>query len=342
MAHIIRDTNSTFASTVSALILGGIAGINLWVDVPTEVKVADQPTVPTKAVVEVAAAPDLAAMLADSRSAAEGRNQAALTLCTSEIVAVLDRQFGALHHSAESTAAGIATYGNCLKIIGMLASDKVRGRSDAHEWIRRRVEDGVAPRIGECQREVQAVLDRFDRDMAASTLAMAVELAAIGSSGSLTVVPEYAAGLEGLSLTEALEELGFGGLLVTPPLILDVYALLHSKIAQWMITKVVEMAKWIFARPLAAAAAEAGLVVADGPLPIGDIIAAVGAVWTAYDIYALRNHFEMELLQAVRSSLPDARRDIQQKIWSALRERVASHAEIQTRMHDEAKGQLGP
>lgn len=285
---------------------------------------------------------DLARMLGRSRAAADARNQAALTLGTAEINAVLNRQYTDLYFRAESTAAEVATYQNCVTVIAMLASDQVRGRTDAREWVRARVEAGIGPQVAECQREVQAVLDRLDRDLAASTLTLATEMAAIGATGSVAAVPDFGRGLEGLSLDSALGKLGFEGALVSPAIVLDIYGLLNTRIVRWMIKQVVEMAAWIFARPLAAAVTEAGLVVVDGPLPIGDAIAALGAVWTAYDIYALRNHFEKELVSAVRENLPEARRSMEQQIWAVLRERVASHADLQARIHDETARDLEP
>jgi len=288
------------------------------------------------------AADGLAGLLARSRSAADVRNQAALTLCTSEITAVLDRQFADLSLRAESAAAEVATYKHCIKIIAMLASDRVRGRSDAPNWVRIRIERSLEPQIIECQQEIQAVLDRFDRELAASTLTMAAEIAAIGATGSMAAAPDYAQGLQELSLDAALGKLGFDGAVLSPAIAVDVWTLLHSRIVRWMITKAIDTAKWIFARPLAAAVAEAGLVVADGPLPIGDAIAVLAAAWTAYDIYALRNHFEQELTAAVRESLPEARQDMEQQIWAVLRERVASHAEAQARIHEETSRTLLP
>jgi hypothetical protein len=286
------------------------------------------------------AAADLAEMLAQSRSAAEGRNHAALALCTAEITAVLERQFTDLYFRAEPIAAEIATYNNCIKLVAMLASDQVRGRSDARDWVQERIEARINPQITTCQQEIQAAIERLDRELTASTLTMASELAAIGGSGSVLAAPHYAEGLAGLSLDAALGKLGFRGALVPPAVVLDIYALMHTRIGSWLVAKVVEMVKWIFARPLAAAVTEAGLVVVDGPLPIGDAFAALGAAWTAYDIYALRNHFETELRSAIRDSLPEARRSLERRIWATLRERVASHAKLQTRMHDETAREI--
>lgn len=336
-------TSPLIRSSVAVFALCSTASLPLWLVGSGNREPVQSPAVPLP-VVAAAPAPrvDLAAMLTRSRSAADARNQAALTLCTSEITTILDRQFNDLYFQAESTASDIATYKNCVKVIGMLASDQVRGRSDARVWIRKRIERKMAPQITKCQQEVQTAVDRLDRELSASTLTLATEMAAIGATGSAAAVTEYAEGLDGLSLDAALGKLGFDGALLSPAIVLDVYGLLHTRFVGWLITKVVDMAKWIFARPLAAAVTEAGLVVADGPLPIGDAIAAVGAVWTAYDIYALRKHFEKELRSAVRDSLPAARKAMERQIWATLRERVASHAELQNRIHDETTAVLLP
>lgn len=335
-------TSPLTRAIVVAVALCSTASLPFWLSDAADHRPARPAPVPLPVAVAPAPTADLAGMLSQSRAAADARNQAALALCTSEITAVLDRQFTHLYFKAETTAAGIATYKNCVKVIAMLASDQVRGRTDASDWVQARVELGIEPQIAECQREVQAVLERLDRELAASTLTLATEMAAIGATGSVASVPDYAEGLQGLSLDAALGKLGFEGVLVSPAIVLDVYAMLHTRIVRWLITKVVDMVKWIFARPLAAAVTEAGLVIADGPLPIGDAIAALGAAWTAYDIYALRCHFEKELIAAVRESLPEARRGMEQRIWAILRERVASHAELQARIHDETTRTLQP
>ena len=33
----------------------------------------------------------------------------------------------------------------------------------------------------------------------------------------------------------------------------------------------------------------------DGPLPIGDIVAGIGVIWTGYDIYSSQKEFESDL-----------------------------------------------
>ena len=328
--------------TICVVTLGSLFAVPAWVGRARGPGEPPVPAVFTSEERDESSNAELASMIDRSRLRANSRNQAALTLCTAEITAVLDRQFTELAVKAEATASRVATYSNCVTLIAMLASDRVRGRSSAHNWVEQQVEAGVGSGIAECQREIQAVLDRFERELAASTITMAVDMGAMGPGRPSSIVPVGGDKLDGLSLDEALQELGFDGLFAAPALVFDAYALLRTRIVRWMITKVIGMARWLFARPLAAAVAEAGLVVADGPLPIGDVLAAVGAVWTAYDIYALRSQFETELTAATRATLPEVRQAIEQQVWTVLRERVAVHAALQDDIHAKAAHELLP
>lgn len=332
--------NPLTRSVVVALALCATAGLPIWFAVSSDHGVDRPGPVRFPSAVVTPPAADLAGMLAHSLSAAEGRNSVALTLGTSEITAILDRQFTDLSFAAESVAGSIATYNRCVKLVAMLASDQVRGRSDARDWVQERIEARIDPQIATCEEEIQAVLDRLDRELAASTLTMATELAAIAGSGSVAAAPDYADRLVSLSLDAALGKLGFEGAFVPPTIALDIYALMHTRLGLSLVTTVVDAVKWIFARPLAAAVTEAGLVVVDGPLPFGDLLAAAGAAWTAYDIHSLRSQFEKELTAAIRESLPVIRRDMEQRIWATLRERMASHTEFQARIHDETAREI--
>ena len=79
----------------------------------------------------------------------------------------------------------------------------------------------------------------------------------------------------------------------------------------------------------AAVAAEMTIAVADGPLPIGDVIAAVGGVWTAYDIYATRGEFERELKTTLANALPDMKRSIHDQLITRIRGTLDAHRRVQ-------------
>ncbi len=290
----------------------------------------------------VAPEPDLGPRIDESVASASARNHVSLTLATGETAAILQRHFSELAFATEAAAAEIATYENCLHLITLMASDQLRGRTDARIRLARLVEKAVTPTISPCQRDLDAALGKFDRELTASTLALATDLAAIQPNDTSTSIAHVSANLDGLSLEAALRELGLHGAVLTPVAMVDLHAMLNTRLVGRLIAKGLRMAKWIFARPIAAAAAEAGLVVADGPLPIGDAIAVIGAVWTAYDIYSLRASFEVELQFAARQALLSVRRDMEQQVFDALRGRLAEHMTMQSRLHHAARMWLQP
>lgn len=278
---------------------------------------------------------DVAALVARSMSAASARNEAALGACTSKISMILDHNFSELHGAAGPTAKAVATSRNCLRLIALLASDTVRGRSDAENWVRRRVTDRLGPQVDDCQRQIQDAMDGFDRELSASTLTLATELAGIGTPAASPPELGHQPELDALALNEALGRLGFDGVILPSALAIDVMSLPNNRVCGWLITKTMEIAKWIFARPIAAATAEATCVVVDGPLPFGDAIALVGAVWTAHDVCTLRHRFKRELAAAIEDRLAQARVEIENDVLVALKDRVTSHTTVQKRIHDE-------
>jgi hypothetical protein len=280
-------------------------------------------------------ATDVTELVARSVCAASARNEAALADCTSAIREILDREFAKLHEAAGPAAKSVATFRTCLRLIALLASDKVRGRSDANNLVRRRINDWLDPDIDNCHRQIQDAIDTFDRELAASTLTLATELAGIGATAATSPTLGHQPGLGRLSLNEALVFLGFESVTLPPAIAIDVYDLIHNRLMRWLINNTTNTAKWIFARPIAAATAEAACVVIDGPLPIGDVIGLAGALWTARDVYRLRPRFKQKLVTAIREGLSQSRIQIKKDALNALQDRVVSHAAIQARIHDE-------
>jgi hypothetical protein len=280
---------------------------------------------------------DFAALVAQSMSAASARNEAALGAYTSKISRILDCKFSELREAARPTAKAVATSRNCLRLIALLASDTVRGRSDAENLVRKRITVRLGPQVDDCQRQIQDVIDEFDRELSASTLTLATELAEIWTSAATSLTLGHQPVLERLALNQALRHLGLDGVILPPALAIDVYSLPNNRVCGWLITRTMEIAKWIFARPIAAATAEATCVVVDGPLPFGDAIALIGAVWTAHDVCTLRHRFKRELATAIEEGLAQARVQIENDVLAALRDQVMSHMAVQARIHDETE-----
>lgn len=280
-----------------------------------------------------------------AEAAARHRVQIAAQICLSEAKEILNRSFPALHRRNQRAMQQIACYTNCVKMIGMLAYDKVRGRSTCRAWLDRKLAgqfDGPATTL---QRELQTTLDRFNQEMARTTAGLAVAVAGPGINAEVAATvpdPEAIVGLA--ELDSLLGDLGFEGGLASTFALIDIAAVVNTvlgrKLTEQLVTRATQLVAWIFARPLAAAVAEAGVAAADGPLPIGDAIAAVGAVWTAYDIWHLRHDFEAKLRNAATRQLESIRAELGKTVHRHVRKSLESHEQARERIAREARAML--
>jgi hypothetical protein len=264
-----------------------------------------------------------------SMAAATSRNDQALAFCESEINAVLAREFAEIARKGDAAAAEVSTYSSCCGIIYRLAKDKVFGGSNAADYVDAELGGRLRPTLHACARDIDTALARFDRSLAESTVMLASELAQIrGSTGSQPLDVTVEVGTAG-DLDKALRNLGFSAASIGVGGALDAWALLQSRLLNGMLTKATGMATSMFARPATAAAAEMTAAAADGPLPIGDVIAIVGGLWTAYDIYATRAEFERELRTSLANALPDMKRSVHDQLIARIRGTLDAHRRVQ-------------
>jgi hypothetical protein len=264
-----------------------------------------------------------------SVAAATTRNEQALALCESEINTILAREFAEIAHEADEAAEDVATYSSCCGIIYRLAKDQVFGGTAATDYVDQELGGRLRPALHTCSQELDTALARFDRSLAESTVTLASELAearggADDAKVAVAVDVRYSDDLDA-----ALQNLGFDAAAIGVSATLDVWALLNSRLVSGLLTKATGMAASMFARPAAAAAAEMTVAVADGPLPIGDVIAVAGGLWTAYDIYATRAAFEAELKTTLANALPDMKRSVHDQVMIRIRGTLDAHRRAQ-------------
>lgn len=264
-----------------------------------------------------------------SMAAATSRNEQALALCESDINAILGREFAEITHEGDKAAEEVTTYSSCCGIIYRLAKDKVFGGTNAADYVDAELGGRLRPTLHACARQLDTALARFDRSLAESTVTLAGELAQVGGSASNASLDVTVAVRPTDDLDATLRNLGFNAAAIGVGLTLDAWAILNTKIIQGLVTQAASMAASMFARPAAAAAAEMTIAVADGPLPIGDVIALVGGAWTAYDIYATRAEFERELKTTLANALPDMKRSVHDQLMTRIRGTLDAHRRVQ-------------
>jgi hypothetical protein len=264
-----------------------------------------------------------------STAAANNRNEQAFSICERDLNQVLALEFGEIARRGEVAAAEVSSYSSCCTIIYRLAKDKVFGGASAADYVDAEVGRRIRPTLRTCGRELDDTLARFDRDLKASTVILASELAQIQAAHNDTpidvAVDLHASG----DLNKLLRNYGFNVTTIAVTSTLDVWGLLNARLVQGLIAEIAKTAGRMFARPAAAAAAEMTVAVADGPLPIGDVIALVGGAWTAYDIYATRASFEKELKTTLSNAIPDMKRSVHAQVIARMRGSLDSHRQIQ-------------
>lgn len=264
-----------------------------------------------------------------SMAAASTRNEQAFALCESEINSILAREFAEIANEGDEAAAEVATYSSCCGIIYRLAKDKVFGGTSAADFVNAELGGRLRPPLQACAHQLDTALARFHRSLGESTVTLAGELAEVGGATNGAPLNVTVDVRPTDDLDSALRNLGFNATAIGVGLTFDAWAVLHSQVIRGLVTKAAPLAASMFARPAAAAAAEMTVAVADGPLPIGDAIALLGGVWTAYDIYATRAEFEKELKTTLANSMPDMKRSVHAQLMTRIRNTLDAHRRIQ-------------
>lgn len=264
-----------------------------------------------------------------SMNAANTKGDQALQLCRREIDSILQREFAEAERKGSAAAEEMAGYGSCCHIIYLLAKDKIRGTSAAPEYVGQELGSRLRPSLETCSADLNAALERFDSALKKNTVTLAAELAQMNpAAGDRPIEVSTHVRTNG-DLDNALRNLGFQSAGIGVSFVFDFWAILNTGLGNGLISKAATAAAGIFARPAAAAAAEVSLAAADGPLPIGDFIAVIGGVWTAYDIYSSRQEFERELRTALANALPELKRSVHGQVEDHLRSILTDYQRLQ-------------
>jgi len=163
----------------------------------------------------------------------------------------------------------------------------------------------MEPTVRTLCRELEIHLGHLDQELGRHTRVLA---AALGrKDAENTIISARKASADGRESEEALRNLAFNGLSIGLSVPFDLWGLITTGWIRNLVKKEGLTAGRLFARPIAALATEAIAASADGPLPISDILALLGAGWTLYDVHAARRQFARELRTPVAAMMPGLR-----------------------------------
>lgn len=268
-------------------------------------------------------------MIQFSVDAANAKNQQAVALCEADINAILSQQFPELNRRGQLAAKDIASYASCCKIIYSLARDKITSSNTTAEYVAVRMHSHLEQPIKKMSGDLETAISRFDLSMKESTVGLARELAQMNPRNKGKTISLHTSMKSSDDINKALNNLGLGGVTIGISIPLDVWAVLSANIVKSITMKVTATAARMFARPVAVAVAMPAIAAADGPLPIGDILAIIGGLWTTYDIYSTQKQFEDEMKKSVDNLLPDLQRNIHKQLRDHIHSILKEHQRLQ-------------
>jgi hypothetical protein len=271
-----------------------------------------------------------------SVSAASERNHEAARLCESEINMVFAREFPEIERRANIAAEKVAAYGSCCTIIYRLAKERLGWSSSTSDYVEGELSRRLQPALDACGDELKMAIDRYELALRESTVTLATELAQANPANAGNPIAVNVDVRTNGDLNAMLRGLGVSGGVLAITGAFDVAAVMNTSIVRGLITRIAQIAASVFAKPAATAAGSAAVAAADGPFPVGDAFAVLGAIWTGYEISSARHAFEQDINSSLANALPEMKRSVHHQVM----ERIHSLRSDYQRAQDEIRNQM--
>lgn len=240
-----------------------------------------------------------------------------------ELVGAGDADFRRALDNVADTVARFGEFGTCGSLICAMARDKIRHTSAAQELLVGILGDGI---IGPCRsgggkaaETLKNHLHRLRENDNRFRAELALEL---DDPPRGTDDPEawkkFQKDLGSIASQAISLSLETGGAAVS--------AVIEAAVIRQTAAAITRLAAPAIAKMVGSSVAP----VADGPLPVGDIIAVLGFAWSVYDIHRVTEVLPPRLEEALRTAIADCRDDLKDelgKTWQAARQESDRAAE---------------
>jgi len=270
-----------------------------------------------------------------SISAATARNEQAARSCENDINQILALEFPEIERRANRAAEEVSTLGSCSTIIYRLAKEQLGGSESTAAYVEEEIRGRLQPALDTCGRELETALDRYELSLRESTVTLATDLAQANPSTASQPIGIQVDPRTSGDLDQSLRGLGISGSVLAISGGFDAVAIMNTSIVRSLIGKIAQLAASIFAKPAATAAGSAVMAAADGPLPIGDVLAVLGGLWTGYEVYATRQQFEQEIKASLTNALPEMKRSIHHQIMERVRSLQSDYQRAQEQIRNQ-------
>ena len=228
---------------------------------------------------------------------------------------VSDVQFGIVRMGIPAVVEKFGTFSRCKELFTTIVTDKLKGKNETGCCIKRDLEVDYYKGLSAARDRVYGCLENFLRNAECAKETFRLELAAELDTAELPGDGAYNALLEecGERIKQKKEELKSGQNDAGIALAFEAVCIRHT------VATVAKIFGKTVARQAGTMAAGAGAAVSDGPLPVGDAIAAVAIVgctaWSAWDVWKatkvlpaeLRATLEATTRQCERQTLDDVK-----------------------------------
>lgn len=215
----------------------------------------------------------------------------------------------------------------------MLAWDKVKNEHQADAHLTREIGPLIDPVVHALGRDVGAEMDKLESDLRRISVHLAFNLASFGPGNPPAPRRiDAATHITREFFEQALKNLGYHAAGVGVSIAFDAYAIANSRVGADVLKKIAAVSSRVFAKQVIRMAASTVLVLADGPLPIGDILAAVGLLWTAYDISQMQVQFENEIRMSTETRFGEVRSAMKAQVNVFAASKVSEFRELQSKM----------
>lgn len=276
---------------------------------------------------------DYSDLIHEHTNHARSQNEIALKKFEMDMNLIVKKHNSKLMTAAQRASKEAADYSSCCKIIYYLAWDKVKGKNQTEAYLNKEIKPFIDPAVRAFGKELNIASKKMDFELRKNTVLLAKDLAAFNPNSSVQKGTVDVDAMSCLNLQQSLRNLGINAAGITVSVVLDAVALCKSRLFALLWKKITTVAARMFSKQVATITGSAIVAAADGPLPLGDAIAAAGVIWTGYDIYASKKEFEREINASLHNLLDESKIRVQRQ--------VAEHATKTLKTYSAIQGKIG-
>lgn len=241
---------------------------------------------------------------------------------------------------ADSLAAEKCTYSNCTKLIAYLAKDQVTGSTSGSDYLNKLFQSSLDNKMDYLVKEINGNMKAYQDEMEQISQKYAYNICTkLPPVSKLHFeknqrfdTPDFRIALANLGLQSA-----FNGIFLA----FDARTIISTGLFRNLRKYIVNIAKVAFKGPIKKAAVSVAASLADGPLPIGDIISVVFIGWTVYDITCIRSEFQTQVADSIYNRFLEEINNVRDQSNDAINNIYNNYRQIRKDMENEFKKEYG-